>query len=160
MLQSPGEYRRPYASLSHYKSKTPPVGGGGCSSVSLLSAAPQAAEATPGAATFCRHTAKAINRLISPCGGKKSSSLWLGHPPATDVILHLNVPCAGPTPARLEIDKLPDGIYRATVGTLFQHQEITRTRDLEALIRQANVMAGYRSFDDVVRAFRAMRTLG
>jgi hypothetical protein len=32
--------------------------------------------------------------------------------------------------------------------------------DLEALIRQANVMVGCRSFDDVVAAFRAMRTLG
>lgn len=88
---------------------------------------------------------------------------WEGHPPATDVILHINVPCAGYGPASpcyLEIDKLPDGRYRATVGTLFEFQEITRTRDLEALVRQANVMAGCRSFDDVVQAFRAMRTLG
>jgi hypothetical protein len=59
-------------------------------------------------------------------------------PPATDVILHLNVPCAAASPARLEIDKLPDGLYRATVDTLFEHQEICRTADLEALIRQAN----------------------
>ena len=81
-------------------------------------------------------------------------------PPATDVILHLNVPCTGGAPAYLEIDKLPDGRYRATVGTLFEHQEICRTGDLEALVRQANAMAGCRSFDDVVRAFRAMRTLG
>jgi hypothetical protein len=44
--------------------------------------------------------------------------------------------------------------------TLFEHQEICRTDDLEALVRQANAMAGCRSFDDVVRAFRAMRTLG
>jgi hypothetical protein len=60
----------------------------------------------------------------------------------------------------MEIDKLPDGTYRATVGTLFEHQEICRTRDLEALVRQANAMAGCRSFDDVVNAFRAMWTLG
>jgi hypothetical protein len=39
-------------------------------------------------------------------------------------------------------------------------QEICRTRDLEALIRQANAMAGCRSFDDMVNAFRAMRSLG
>ena len=64
------------------------------------------------------------------------------HPPATDVLLHLNVPCSGGgTPARLEIDKLPEGRYRATVGTLVEHQEICRTRDLEALVRQANAMA-------------------
>jgi hypothetical protein len=76
-------------------------------------------------------------------------------PPAGDV-LHLIVPCSGGgTPARLEIDKLT----RATVGSLFEHQEICRTRDLEALVRQADAMAGCRSFDDVVRAIRAMRTL-
>jgi hypothetical protein len=71
-----------------------------------------------------------------------------------------NVPCAGGSPAYLEIDKLPDGAYRATVATLFEHQEICRTRDLEALVRHANAMAVCRSFDDVVNAFRAMRTLG
>ena len=74
------------------------------------------------------------------------------NPLANDVILHVNVPCAGGSPAYLEIDKLPDGSYRATVGTLFEHQEICRTRDLEALVRQANAMAGCRSFDDVVSA--------
>jgi hypothetical protein len=74
-------------------------------------------------------------------------------PPATDVLLHLNVPCAGGSPAYLEIDKLPDGRYRATVGTLFEHQEICLTHDLEALVRHANAMAGCRSLDDVVRAF-------
>ena len=45
-------------------------------------------------------------------------------PPATDIILHLNVPCSGGgSPAYLEIDKLADGRYRATVGTLFEFQE-------------------------------------
>jgi hypothetical protein len=86
---------------------------------------------------------------------------WPGQdPPTTDPLLRLNVPCSGGgTPAYLEIDKLPDGQYRATVGTLFEHQEICRTRDLETLIRHADQMASCRSFDDVVRAFRAMRTL-
>ena len=84
------------------------------------------------------------------------------HPPATDVILHLNVPCAGGGPDKLtylEIDKLADGRYRATVGTLFEHQEICRTQDFEVLVRQANAMAGCRSFQDVVAAFRKMRAL-
>jgi hypothetical protein len=80
-------------------------------------------------------------------------------PPAVDVILHVNVPCAGGAPAYMEIDKLPDGRYRATVGTLFEHQEICKTCDLETLVRHANAMAGCRSFDDVVRAFRAMQAL-
>ena len=91
------------------------------------------------------------------------SRAWYGpnqDPPATDVILDVNVPCAGGSPAYLEIDKLPDGTYRATVGTLFEHQEVCRTGDLEALVRQANAMAGCRSFDDVVAAFRRMRALG
>jgi hypothetical protein len=79
---------------------------------------------------------------------------------ATDLLLHVNVPCAGGSPAYLEIDKLPDGTHRATVGTLFEHQEVCRTRDLEALVRHANTMAGCRSFDDVVDAFRRMRMLG
>jgi hypothetical protein len=83
------------------------------------------------------------------------------NPPAADVLLHMNVPCSGgATPARLELDKLPDGRCRATVGTLFEHQEICRTGDLEGLLRHANTMASCRSFDDVVRAIRAMRTLG
>lgn len=34
------------------------------------------------------------------------------NPPATDVILHVNVPCAGGSPAYLEIHKLADGTYR------------------------------------------------
>ena len=37
------------------------------------------------------------------------------NPPATDVVLHVNVPCAGGSHAYLEIGKLPDGIYCATV---------------------------------------------
>ena len=87
--------------------------------------------------------------------------VWPGQdPPATDVLLHVNVPCSGGgTPARLELDKLPDGRYQATVGTLFEHQEICRTGDLEALVRHADAMASCRSFDDVVRAFRAMKAL-
>jgi hypothetical protein len=45
------------------------------------------------------------------------------------------VACSGGgTPAHLEIDKLPDGRYLAIAGTLFEHQEICRTGDLEALI--------------------------
>jgi hypothetical protein len=83
------------------------------------------------------------------------------NPPSTDVLLHVNVPCSGGgAPAYLEIDKLPGGRYRATVGTLFEHQEICRTNDLEGLMRQANAMASCRSFGDVVRAIRAMRACG
>ena len=71
------------------------------------------------------------------------------------------VPCAGGSPAYLEIDKLPGTASTGRpVGTLFEHQEICRTGDLEALVRHANAMAGCRSFDDVVNAFRGMRTLG
>ena len=43
---------------------------------------------------------------------------WPGqNPPAIDVLLHLNVPCAGGSPTYLEIDKLYDGRYRATVAS-------------------------------------------
>jgi hypothetical protein len=48
-------------------------------------------------------------------------------PPATDVLLDVTVPFSGGgSPAYLEIDKLPDGRYRATVGTLFEFQELGR----------------------------------
>src|SRR5512144_475977 len=49
-------------------------------------------------------------------------------PPAADVLLDVTVQVSGGgSPAYLEIDKLPDGRYRTTVGTLFQ--EICRTAD-------------------------------
>jgi hypothetical protein len=40
-------------------------------------------------------------------------------PPAVDVLLDVSVPYSGGgSPAYLEIDKLPEGLYRATVGTV------------------------------------------
>jgi hypothetical protein len=79
------------------------------------------------------------------------------NPLANDVILHVNVPCAGGSPAYLEIDKLPDGHYLATVGLCSSNQEVCPTGDLDTWVREANAMAGCRSFDDVVLAFRTMR---
>jgi hypothetical protein len=92
--------------------------------------------------------------------GRLTTGLWQANK-NTALITGSATPCSGgATPARLEIDKLPDGQYRATVGTLFEHQEICWTDDLEALLRHANAIASCRSFDDVVHAFRAMPTLG
>ena len=49
-------------------------------------------------------------------------------PPAVDVLLDFTVPFSGGgSPAYLEIDKLPEGLYRATVGTLFEYQKLYRT---------------------------------
>jgi hypothetical protein len=46
-------------------------------------------------------------------------------PPATDVLLDVNVLFSGGgLPASLELDKLPDGRYRATGGTLFEYQKL------------------------------------
>lgn len=68
---------------------------------------------------------------------------WAGQDRATDVILHLNVACSGGgTPARFEVDKLPDARYRARGNC--------RTSDLEAVVRQVNAKAACRSFNDVV----------
>ena len=74
------------------------------------------------------------------------------------------------TPPAIDVLRRRDGLPRdrqaggrnllGDRGHAFEHQEICRTLDLEALVRQANAMARCRSFDDVVRAFRAMRTLG
>ena len=47
----------------------------------------------------------------------------------------------------------------ATVGTLFEYQELCRTGNLEGLLRHARAVAVSRSFDDMVRAIRAMRSL-
>jgi hypothetical protein len=81
-------------------------------------------------------------------------------PPATDVLLDFTVPFSGGgTPAYLEVDKLPDGLYRATVGTLFEFQELCRTCDLEGLLRHARAVQSSKSFDEMVRAIRAMQTL-
>jgi hypothetical protein len=82
------------------------------------------------------------------------------NPPATDVLLDFNVPFSGGgTPAYLEIDKLPEGLYRATVGTLFEYQELCRTGDLESLLRHTRAVQWSGSFDDMVRAIREMQAL-
>jgi hypothetical protein len=81
-------------------------------------------------------------------------------PPATDVLLDFTVPFSGGgTPAYLEIDKLPEGLYRATVGTLFEFQELCRMGDLEGLLRHARAVQLSRSFDEMVRAIRAIQAL-
>ena len=51
-------------------------------------------------------------------------------PPGNDALLNLNVPCAGGAPTYLEMTSCRTAFYRATAGTLLQHQEICRTRDL------------------------------
>jgi hypothetical protein len=81
-------------------------------------------------------------------------------PPATDVLLDVTVPFSGGgTPAYLEIDKLANGRYRATVGTLFEYQELCRTGDLEGLLRHTRAVKASRSFDEMVSAIRAMQAL-
>jgi hypothetical protein len=78
-------------------------------------------------------------------------------PPATDVLLDFTVPFSGGgTPAYLEIDKLPEGLYWVPVGALFEYQELCRTGDLEGLLRHGRAVQLSRSFDDMVRAMRAL----
>ena len=81
-------------------------------------------------------------------------------PPATDVLLDFTMPFSGGgSPAYLELDKLPEGLYRATVGTLFEYQELCRTGNLEGLLRQARAVQSSGSFDEMVNAIRAMQAL-
>jgi hypothetical protein len=53
----------------------------------------------------------------------------------------------------------------ATIGTLFEHQEVCQTRDLEALVRQAKVVcsAQFCAFHDGTRgtvvSLRAIRSM-
>jgi hypothetical protein len=65
----------------------------------------------------------------------------------------------GGSPAYLEIDKLPDGRYRATVGTLFEFQELWRTGDLESLLRHTRAVQSSGSFGEMVSAIRTMQAL-
>jgi hypothetical protein len=82
-------------------------------------------------------------------------------PPAVDVLLDFTVPFSGGgTPAYLEIDKLREGRYRATVGTLFEFQELCRTGELEGLLRHDRAVRLSRSFDEMVSAIRAMFAMG
>jgi hypothetical protein len=54
-------------------------------------------------------------------------------PPAADVLLDINMPFSGGgTPAYLEIDKLANGRYRATVGTLFPWSALRLTQGADA----------------------------
>lgn len=59
-------------------------------------------------------------------------------PEPTDIVIssiHITVKGEG-LPVYVEIDKLPDGSFRATGGNLFGSMEIARNNDLETLLRQ------------------------
>ncbi len=58
-------------------------------------------------------------------------------PEATDVIASFSAPRPA---SSVEIDKLPDGMYRATAGNLFGSQELTRNTNLEALLRRVHAI--------------------
>jgi hypothetical protein len=76
------------------------------------------------------------------------------------MLLEFTVPFSGGgSPAYLELDKLPDGRYRATVGTLFEFQELCRTGDLEGLLRHVRAVKLSGSFDEMVGAIRALQAL-
>jgi hypothetical protein len=78
-------------------------------------------------------------------------------PPATDVLLDVTVPFSGGgSPAYLELDKLPDCRYRATV---FEYQELCRTGDLEGLLRHARTVQSSKSFDEMIGAIRALQAM-
>ena len=62
--------------------------------------------------------ARPLTSFTAAATGNARRMAWPGqNPPAIDVLLHLNVPCAGGSPTYLEIDKLYDGRYRATVAS-------------------------------------------
>jgi hypothetical protein len=99
------------------------------------------------------------NAHMNPATATIPEMVWHDQDPAaTDVLLDFTVPFSGGgSPAYLEIDKLPDGRYRATVGTLFEFQELCRIGDLEGLRRHTRAVQSSGSFDEMVCAIRAMR---
>jgi hypothetical protein len=80
-------------------------------------------------------------------------------PPGTDPLLQMTIPHHGGAPCRLEIDKLPDGRYRVTVGTLLEAQELCRTSDLELLLRHTYQLGVSRSFREVLAALQHLSEL-
>ena len=60
---------------------------------------------------------------------------------------------------RLEIDKLPDGDYRVTVGTPFEAQELSRTSDLELLLRRCYRLGVSANFREVLAALQQLSEL-
>jgi hypothetical protein len=81
-------------------------------------------------------------------------------PPETDPLLQMTIPHdGGGTPCRLEIDKLPDGQYRVTVGTLLEALELCRTSYLEMLLRLTYQLGVSRSFREVLTALQQLSEL-
>jgi hypothetical protein len=81
-------------------------------------------------------------------------------PPETDPLLQMIIPHGGSgPPCRLEIDKLPNGDYRVTVGTLLEAQELCRTSDLEPLLRHTYRLGVSRSFREVLAALQQLSEL-
>ena len=75
------------------------------------------------------------------------------------ILLRMLIPHGGEPPCHLQIDKLPDGCYRATAGPLPEAHELCRTPDLEALFRQADRLSACRSFREVLTALQQLSEL-
>jgi hypothetical protein len=71
------------------------------------------------------------------------------------VLLQMRIPHGGEPPCRLQIDKLPDGRYRATAGALV----LCRTPALEQLLRHAYRLGVCRSFREVLTALQQLSEL-
>lgn len=69
------------------------------------------------------------------------------------------IPHGGEPPCHLQIDKLPDGRYRATAGLLPEAHELCRTPDLEPLLRHADRLGACRSFGEVLTALQQLSEL-
>jgi hypothetical protein len=71
------------------------------------------------------------------------------------VLLQMRIPHGGEPPCRLQIDKLPDGRYRATAGALV----LCRTPDHAQLLRHAHRLAVCRSFREMLTALQQLSEL-
>jgi hypothetical protein len=101
---------------------------------------------------------------MRPCGAESQKAVGMNwtdrDPPETDPLLQMTIPHdGGGAPCRLEIDKLPDGDYRVTVGTPLEAQELCRTSDLEPLLRHTYRLGVSRSFREVLAALQQLSEL-
>ena len=95
----------------------------------------------------------------NPPGPGPLASKWTNRVPAMDLPLRMLIPHGGEPPCHLQIDRLPDGRYRATAGPLPEGHELCRTPDRESLLRHADCLRACRSFREVLTALQQLSEL-
>jgi hypothetical protein len=81
------------------------------------------------------------------------------NPPVTDVLCSMQVQINGQPSFTIEVDKLDQQTYRATMGDLFQFRELTRTWQLEELLRRCNAVRGAEGYHEGLALLKKVEEL-